>query len=369
MGYRIGSFNLRNIGTTALGDSSERDLGKIAEIILKEKFDVVALQEVLSEGKAFVSEDFAKKSILMHLGKNWKFAWANAEADLADRRNEGYAFVWNSNRLQPVTVEVDGKERVFKPRICKLNKSDLKRRPYYARFTPVGTSGSVPWIELRLLCVHTYFGKDTNEDRAIRQNELDVLMKEIYPQISDRRYGLYGSGMPSYTILMGDYNVQLWREWKEAAWIGQNAERAAKGLSRIPRPAYLVADENDVIETTKWGGRKVKTVQYEFTTIKSDGGGYAHDYDHFSYEEEQFKGIGMKVRRVDAVRDYYGNSEDSYKEYHKKISDHIPILMDIDFKLSDELLPDQNKSGAVSPGRVSNGYAELNNISNINTED
>lgn len=53
MGYKIGSFNVRNLGMTSLGKNNARDLQKIAEIIGKEKFDVVALQEVLSEGKAF----------------------------------------------------------------------------------------------------------------------------------------------------------------------------------------------------------------------------------------------------------------------------------------------------------------------------
>ena len=62
MGYKIGSFNLRNLGLAAMGSSNERDLKLIARIIRKEKFDVVALQEVLSEGKAFLSPDYAKKS-------------------------------------------------------------------------------------------------------------------------------------------------------------------------------------------------------------------------------------------------------------------------------------------------------------------
>ena len=46
MGYKIGSFNLRNLGLTALGNENARDLKKIADIIRKENFDVVALQEI-----------------------------------------------------------------------------------------------------------------------------------------------------------------------------------------------------------------------------------------------------------------------------------------------------------------------------------
>ena len=58
MGYKIGSFNLRNLGLTALGNENARDLKKIADIIRKENFDVVALQEILSEGKAFTSKGY-----------------------------------------------------------------------------------------------------------------------------------------------------------------------------------------------------------------------------------------------------------------------------------------------------------------------
>ena len=35
MGYKIGSFNVRNLGMTSLGKNNARDLQKIAEIIGK----------------------------------------------------------------------------------------------------------------------------------------------------------------------------------------------------------------------------------------------------------------------------------------------------------------------------------------------
>ena len=37
MGYKIGTFNLRNLGLSAMGNKNARDLKKIAEIIKKEK--------------------------------------------------------------------------------------------------------------------------------------------------------------------------------------------------------------------------------------------------------------------------------------------------------------------------------------------
>lgn len=342
MGYKIGSFNLRNIGKTALGNKNERNLSKIAEIIKEEKFDIVALQEVLSEGSAFSfsSPDYAKKSILMELGLDWGFEWANAETSLADTRNEGYAFLWNKRRIRLSTTKLaDNKERIFYPRICRLRtEKELKRKPYYARFTPVGTIEGGPWIEFRLLCIHTYYGNDTNADRIIRQHELDTLMTDIYPQIADR---VYKGDMKHYTILMGDYNVELRRPWKDEMRKQENVVRNLQGKSLVRKPATLVADAEDVIESTKWGKRRIKTVQDQFTTLKAvnragnsevvelESRGYAHDYDHFSFEESQFDGVKMKVRRIDAVRKYYG---DDFGKYLKEVSDHIPIMMEIELK-------------------------------------
>ncbi len=266
MGYKIGSFNLKNIGLTALGNKNERDLKKIAEIIKREKFDVVALQEVLSEGKAFTSSYGTKKSILMELGRDWGFEWADSETSLADSRQECYAFFWNKRRLRmSTTILSDNTERTFKPRICRLNKDDMRRRPYYARFTPSGTIGNSPWVEFRLLCVHAYWGNDTIDARKVRENELNVLMTDIYPQVADR---IYGGKMPHYTLLMGDYNVELRRTWKDEKRKQENARRRLQGKYPIPFPATLMADEEDIIESTRWGKRRIKTVQDEFTTLK-----------------------------------------------------------------------------------------------------
>lgn len=321
---------MRNLGFTALSKTGDRDLQKIAEIIREEEFDIVALQEVLSSGKAFnhMPSEYIKNSILMELGgmSNWGFEWANV-GEKQDFRGEGFAFLWNKKKVGLAETKLlDNSTRVFQPRVCKIKDTEeMIRRPFYARFTPQQGIFGGPNFEIRLLCVHTYYGNDTIADRVIRQREIDILLKNIYPQIADRVYKGY---MPSYTIVLGDYNVELKRSWKEA-------------LLR-PRPAYLVADDNDNIETTKWGkSRKIKTIQDQFTTLKQNtenaeitagsliNDNYAHDYDHFSYEESMFEGVSMKVKRVDAVRKY---CESNIEEYRKKVSDHVPIMMEIELR-------------------------------------
>ena len=51
MGYKIGSFNLRdfNFSNTVDDERIQRDISKIAQIIDEENFDVIALQEINAE--------------------------------------------------------------------------------------------------------------------------------------------------------------------------------------------------------------------------------------------------------------------------------------------------------------------------------
>ena len=346
MEYKIGSFNLHNIGQTALGMNNQRDLKTIARIIREEHFDIVALQEILSEGKAFIGEDYAKKSILMELGPGWDFCWADAEAE-NDRRHEGFAFVWNNKRLRKCTTEVrrgsgannSTFQRTFEPRICRVNHKYMERKPFYGRFTANGMPGGTN-VEFRLLCVHSFYGqKDDKADREKRLRELNILLQDIYPQINDRRYG--DTYDDSYTIVLGDYNAEVWtsksKKWQEEL----KKQRGGK------RPAVLPTDDDGVIESSRYPGRKVKTVQYELTTLKSkigdngeeeyDTAGYSFNYDHFSFEEDKFKGVKPKAKALrEAVYKYSKVNNEPYEsdfeKYFKTISDHIPVVLTIDLK-------------------------------------
>lgn len=340
--YKIGSFNLRNLGLTAMGSDNSRNLRTIAKIIRNEGFDIVALQEVLSEGKAFISKDYAKKSILMELNPDkWDFAWADAGSE-NDPRHEGFAFVWNKDRLRlsstQVLTQYGSVERKFYPRMCTVNREHMLRRPYYGRFTTKGVLGGSN-VEFRLICVHTYYGEtDSKADREIRQRELDILMKDIYPQISDRRYG---DPLDAYTILLGDYNAELWTA-KSRVW--QEPLKASRGGKR---PAVMKTDDNGIVYSERYNGRAIKTVQDQLTTLKSkqnelgqegfETSGYSFNYDHFSYEEARFEGVTVRVRRItDAVTKYCtpsnGDYNSNFEKYYKTVSDHIPIMMEVDIK-------------------------------------
>ncbi len=329
-----------NLGLTAMSKNKERDLKTIADIIRGEHFDVVALQEVLSEGKAFWlnNKEHIKKSIIMELGgsSTWGFEWAHAGGN--DPRQEGYAFIWNKRRIELSKTEVTTpfkKERVFKPRMLELNRKDLSRQPYYGRFTAKATN-----VEFRLICVHTYFGNDDRKARSFRQSELNALLEEIYPQIADKRYG---NPNVSYTILLGDYNAEL-LVLETMPWLMSSDRGFAK------QPAIMNTDLNGVVESKKYKGRKIKTVQYEPTTLKKKvndnnvdefaGSGFACSYDHFSFEEEKFNNALIRVKRIRKAVTHYckiqnGDYDTNFEKYYKTVSDHIPIAMDIEINTRD----------------------------------
>ncbi len=344
MPYNIGSFNMRNLGLSSLSTENPRDLKTIARIIREENLDLVGLQEILSEGKAFTFERESKKdALLKELGgnKEWGFAWADAGNEdfmysSNDPRGEGYAFIWNLNKFELCKSKdryINGKiiEKDFLPRMLSVNRQYMYRKPFYGRFKIKGNNA-----EIRLICVHTYYGKDDSLSRTIRQSELDVLLKEIYPLMSDKRYG---SPLESFTILLGDYNAELWtsssKKWQE------NRRSGIKGK----KPAIMATDLRGVVTAEKYDDREILTVQDELTTLKSavdtdefDGNGYFANYDHFSYEEKSFNGkVKVKYKRLtDAVSRYCAVCDNDiyqsdFEKYHKTISDHIPIVMEIEF--------------------------------------
>ena len=353
--YRIGSFNLHNIGESSI--KNERDLSKIAAIIKDNQFDVVALQEVLKEGMAFTDSDTAsryqKESILRCLGpEHWGFEWAYS-GDTSPR-HEGYAFLWNKDRLRLSTAEVTNKygtqyTRTYVPRMLdinhavprelRINHEDMKRKPYLGRFTAQGMPGGSSF-ELRLICIHTYFGDDNN-DRTLRQKELDILLQDVFPQVEDRPYQ---NGLIPYTVLLGDYNAELVVTKNMEAYRKIKKVREKEQPNK-PLPYVMKTDIDGIVHSERYDS-DIKTVQYELTTLKTKidenkyeqyvDSGFASNYDHFSYNEKNIGSLVMtgksQPRRLDVVRRggyFSGNSPDSFRKYFKTISDHIPIVLEL----------------------------------------
>ena len=309
--YTIGSFNMHNLGFNVAFRSDGRNLKKIDEIIHDEQFDIVALQEVLNEGRAFTYQtpEGFKKSILHELGEsNYDFIWADSQSDENNNRAEGYAFLWNKRRLRLVETETDRGIRLSEPTMLAKTKGII-RAPFYGRFTPQGLPGGTNF-ELRLICIHNYYGSRNSEDIYKRRNELDVLLKEVYPRWSKK---VYKNDIPHYTVLLGDYNLEL---------------------ARPNRRSYnILTDENDIVVSEKYDNMKIQTVQEDLTSLKrdksDDGTFYVSNFDHFSFDYDEFKKLKKVWKRVDCVQKYYNGDNEKYFD---EISDHIPVMMKIELK-------------------------------------
>jgi hypothetical protein len=123
MDIRIGSLNCLHLSTKS---DTER-VSLIARIIIRERFDVVALQEVRSGGL-----DVILKSLNHISGGKW--------AGCSD--NDDYAFVWNKEYLTlPKAKLPNGTTRTSDPHAYNQYKRDpelknlsIMRPPFYGRF-------------------------------------------------------------------------------------------------------------------------------------------------------------------------------------------------------------------------------------------
>lgn len=284
-----------------------KNLDKIANIIVSEKFDIIALQEIFSKR--------AMDNILIRLGKNWTGMWDSPNARTAQAA-EGYAFIWNKRRINLAESVMSNGRRIYYPRIYNQYKIDrennqapLIRNPYYGRFIPV-----YGFFEIRILNVHIMYSAKSNENKISlsdvikRKKEFEVIARNIYAKEADKRYG---NNMPAYTVIAGDYNLNLNRPWTKWPYVDE---------------VIKIEDKSNV--------KYVRTVQDQLTTLKkttdnNETRGFANNYDHFSYDTNRFRGIKLESRRIDTVRKY---EEDDFDRHREEISDHIPIMMNINLR-------------------------------------
>lgn len=300
--FKIGSFNCLNFGSNTL----KKDINAFADIIGKNGFDIIALQEIKKQN--------ALDTLMKALPNYWK-----SEVDDSPNGSD-YAFVWNTRRFVLANVE----KREYTPRIYKQYKidrksgqTDLKREPFYARFFPVG--GAAPYIELRIINAHIRFSKgmsDSSEDEntpgavEMRKNEFDVLTKAIYAKEADKRYK---TNRPSYTILLGDYNLNL--------------------PSSAAKSPYLI-EAFEIYDTVR-SKKIITTVQTELSTIKKNitdnltDNIFANNYDHFTYDASRFRDVVVTCGRIDTIEKYCNGDADRHR---KSISDHVPIMMNLNIK-------------------------------------
>lgn len=265
MGYIIGSLNTHHF--TGIG---KHDISKIADIILSERFDVVALQEV-------------RRREAIELLKRRLPGWNGEHGE--DRANGlGFGFLWNTKRVRECSR--DGAPEIIS---AYHSSTQMRRNPFYGRFTPNGLIGGA-FFEIRLINVHIHHGGSNSlQNIDQRMAEFRTVSNDIYRYLSTHRYG---NNMPAYTIVLGDYNLCSWQCQQE--------------------------------ETLNIG--TAKTFQEEKTTLKRSEDGFCNDYDHFGYDENRFIGTNIFYEKVDTVSKYMNND---FQLHMEKVSDHVPIKMEI----------------------------------------
>lgn len=330
MSYRIASFNMKNFSL-----ATDKDLNRIAAIIKEENFDIVAMQEVLAEGRPIsgipVQNKMAQKmaiekSLIGRLGQQWDSFWGDPKTNSKfypylgnDSRGEGYAFLWNTKRIE--LMDVPNNPRIFRNYKTNFGSGALRlaRDPLYGRFKIKRTK-----IELRLITAHIIFGKPADDLMkadfdggaiALRQHEFEVLAGSVYKKISDYRKDVEPT-VP-YTLILGDYNLNL-----ESSGIGKAVLKDTAFFSPNGQP----------LSSFEPGCEVMYTVQSDKTTLSKRD--YANNYDHFSYNERT-KRIVKSWNRIDAVHakgDDGKQEEERFEQYYNKVSDHVPIVVELSFR-------------------------------------
>jgi len=302
MSYVIGSFNMLKMNYRSDKEIS-KDYARIAQIIKNERFDIVALQEVFNEGAI-------KHLLLPALGPGeWDYVWASPEP-FSSSSNEGYAYIWRKRRFR--LLNNNDNPQIYSRIKSGVGSGAVIRPPFVARFTPSGLIGGSNF-ELRLINTHIIFSKPSGvtafiSDSDLRRQELRILSEEVYRLVSSKRYGSF---MPAYTILMGDYNLCLAGE-------GPHFDR----IIPIDKKRNLLS-----VQTEKTSLRT--------PTDEDDPGDenefYSKNYDHFSYESSLPQKMLLVDSRVEALGKYYQNDLEAYR---REVSDHVPIKLVIDLKLN-----------------------------------
>ena len=295
-GFTIGSFNLLKLGEQTV-QQRVRDWGKISQIIRDQRIDILAVQEVFSEAPVQELVTYLNHSAF----STWEYRFA-ASLTCGNQRREGYAFIWNKKRISLLPKE----NGLFaEPTLQNRYSRTLVRPPYVGRFIPVGNC--VPYIEIRIICTHIIFSenlylKDKNNslsDLELRKNEYMKLINSVYPGIADMRDGVF---RPAYTFITGDYNLSLRK--------GQISECQATFSSK-----EMHSSQN-------------KPTTLAFSPSSEQSSGYTdNDYDHFTCSGHEHPYI-HSVDRIDGPQ--YFSGADSYSQYRKQVSDHVPIKMFFD---------------------------------------
>ena len=367
MSYKILSFNIQKFSRMATSASGKKDLDTIARIIRESGADIIALQEVVNKealkallekiARQYVWDNFWKHKTGSEMSglarydrtndsygyrtKHWEGRWAAPKSAYGNGAAEGYAFIWNTDRIKLVT---NLKGESFEPRIeTNSDQASLVRPPFVGRFMPIKGR-----FEFRLINVHIAFSAPAKmpdmKDQDLRTSELTTILDTVYTGWAMKRYDVnrqdrYPQSLEAYTFVLGDYNLNL-------------RQSSAKG-STLP----------DDLAVFKTGKMEIVTVNEALTTLKQKPGNaeeakkreidrdanLANNYDHFSYDRVRLSKHQIDKPQVGVIYafDRYqltNSGQTQYDQYREQVSDHLPIYLTIHInKRHDDVTGGQGK--------------------------
>lgn len=374
MKIRIASFNIEKFSRQSVyyaeDSESRKDIEMIAKIIRENNFDIIALQEVFHPEALkcllrVLSNEIPIDVPVSRMGSytaqiagfksdKWEARWAKPRTKYSDMAAEGYAFIWNTKRIE---LSKNMKGKAFEPRIADYgHASELVRPPLIARFNPLRS-----YYEIRLINTHIVFSiKDEDKLRSnqdgelissstkLRNLELQILLKGIYKRFSEmvvdyRGIDKYARNLVPYTFLLGDYNLNL------------------QDVNHVARPSECLDFDNSIgyingrkkmwIETVNSKKTTLRknslstdnTSNRDITTVKTDvSRSYeaedylANNFDHFSFDLDRLDehDIAFPEHGVICAYENYKDDEvnNRFEQYTKKVSDHLPIYLDFNLK-------------------------------------
>lgn len=374
MKIRIASFNIEKFSRQSVyytdDSESRKDIEMIAKIIRENNFDIIALQEVFHpEALKYLLRELSHQNpvdvsvsrmgaytaqIAGFKSDKWEARWAKPRTKYSDMAAEGYAFIWNTKRIE---LSKNMKGKAFEPRIADYgHASELVRPPLIARFNPLRS-----YYEIRLINTHIVFSiKDEDKLRSnqdgelissstkLRNLELQILLKGIYKRFSKmvvdyRGIDKYARNLVPYTFLLGDYNLNL------------------QDVNHVARPSECLDFDNTIgyingrkkmwIETVNSKKTTLRknslstdnTSNSDITTVKTDvSRSYeaedylANNFDHFSFDFDRLDDHDIAFPEHGVICAYENYKDDEvnnrFEQYTKKVSDHLPIYLDFNLK-------------------------------------
>lgn len=357
--YCIGSFNLKdfNIKKDKSYNNSNppKDIKTVADIIISEEFDVVALQEINSRDalNELVKTLNARRGV-------WGFQcfyegrFGENMPNQSGKDSERYAFIWNSRRLRLVELSKNGHNPFY------FNHAGLIRPPYCIRLTPRGLLGGANF-ELRLINTHIVYGNSSvtaSERKKERLKELRILLEKIYPSIHHKQGGTRNSElMPAYTFLLGDYNLVLNHDIENEfisratkvkrvyKIVQEEKSTLKKGKNNSFSDTYksenvsLVSELSEAcIDMLLNSDEGINSLREMFSGVNDpilNQKFYNNNFDHFSFDKSLSNKLHLRCERVEVLGEYYkdiDNVVDRLIKYQKEVSDHVPIKLKIGFR-------------------------------------